>query len=380
MFACFHTNRIRRSLATFALRFTLGFSAAITMPSLAQVVQPERLQQAVQSDPRPIALFATGKGMTQALALVGRGKASTSSQLDVDTPVRIASNTKTFVAATALRLWEDKRLDLDAAIGPLLTPTIDQILQSGGYDTARITVRQLLSHSSGIYDHAADDRYLALVLSQPERRWTREDQVRLATTWGRPLSAPGSAFRYSDTGYILIGDIIERITGLSLGKAVRQQLELDRYSLGSSWWEIMEDAPSTAQSRARQFVGDFEASKLDASIDLYGGGGLVMSMRDLATLTAALFEGKLFKHPDTLKEMFWRGSHAGAETYRLGVFVKTVNGQEYYWHSGYWGTVAYYTPATGVAIAAASDNQDAYRRLVAMTEQALGIESKATSR
>jgi D-alanyl-D-alanine carboxypeptidase len=246
-------------------------------------------------------------------------------------------------------------------------------LQKGAYDTALITVRQLLSHSAGIYDHAADERYLGLVLSQPERRWTREDLVRLAVTWGRPLSSPGKAFHYSDTGYILIGDIIERITGQSLGKAVRDQLQLDRYNLRSTWWETMEEQPITASARARQFVGDFEASKLDASVDLYGGGGLVMSTRDLATLTAALFEGKLFKHPDTLSEMLWRGTHTGADTYRLGVFVKNVNGQDYYWHSGYWGTVAYYASTTGIAVAGVSDNQDAYRRLVKITEQAIGI-------
>lgn len=359
--------------AALVLQFALCLCATIATPAMAQVSSAEFLQTAVQSEHRPIALYVTGKNMAQPLALVGQGKSSTGATLDVDTPVRVASNTKTFVAATVLRLWEDKRIDLDAAIGPLLTPAIDQVLQGGGYDTARITVRQLLSHSAGVYDHAADDRYLGLILSQPERRWTREDLVRLAVTWGRPLSATGTAFHYSDTGYILIGDIIERITGQSLGKAVREQLQLDRYHLRSTWWEIMEEQPSTAAPRARQFIGDFEASKLDASIDLYGGGGLVMSTRDLATLTAALFEGKLFKYPETLKEMLWRGTHKGAETYRLGVFVKTVNGQDYYWHSGYWGTVAYYAPATGIAVAGASDNQDAYRRLVGMAELAVGV-------
>lgn len=364
--------QFREYSAALVLQFAFCLCAAIGTPALAQVSSAEFLQTVVQSDHRPIALFVTGKNMAQPLALVGQGKSSTGATFDVDTPVRVASNTKTFVAATVLRLWEDKRIDLDAAIGPLLTPAIDQLLRSGGYDTARITVRQLLSHSAGIYDHAADDRYLGLILSQPERRWTREDLVRLAVTWGRPLSVTGTAFHYSDTGYILIGDIIERITGQSLGKAVREQLQLDRYHLRSTWWEIMEEPPSTAAPRARQFIGDFEASKLDASIDLYGGGGLVMSTRDLATLTAALFEGKLFKHPETLKEMLWRGTHKGADTYRLGVFVKTVNGQDYYWHSGYWGTVAYYAPATGVAVAGASDNQDAYRRLVRMAELAVG--------
>ena len=344
-------------------------------PSFSQTTNPDVLQTTVELESRQIALFVTGKGVASPFAVIrtADGSKSGTATLDPDTPVRIASNTKTFVAATVLRLWEQRRIDLDAAIGPLLTPRLDELLRSGGYDTAHITVRQLLSHSAGIYDHAQDERYLPLVLSQPGRRWTREDLVRLAMTWGHPLEQPGTSFRYSDTGYILVGDIIERITGQSLGKAVRTQLQLDRLKLGSTWWELMEDKPDRAPARARQFIGNLEITDLNATVDLYGGGGLVMSAKDLATLTAALFEGRLFKRPETLKEMLWQGPHRGADAYRLGVFVKHANGRDYYWHSGYWGTVAYYAPATGIAVAGVTTNQDAYRRLLDVVQKAAGV-------
>jgi D-alanyl-D-alanine carboxypeptidase len=322
-----------------------------------------------------MALFLAGKGVGSPYGLPAgeKGGAGVFPSLGPDTPVRIASNTKTFVAATVLRLWEQSRIDLDAAIGPLLSPELDQLMRKGGYDTARITVRQLLSHSAGIYDHAQDERYFPLVLSQPGKRWTREEQVRLAATWGKPLDPPGTAFHYSDTGYLLVGDIIERITGQSLGKSVRTQLRLDRLRLRSTWWEILEDKPRGAPAKARQFIGDAEVTDLDASVDLYGGGGLVMSARDLATLTAALFEGRLFERPGTVREMMWQGPHKGADAYRLGVFVTHANGRDYYWHSGYWGTVAYYAPAARIAVAGVTSNQDAYRRLVNVVQKAAGV-------
>ena len=358
-----------------AIPITLCVSMQLIAPAFAQVISRAALQAEVASDPRPMALFVTGKGVASpfAVSIAGKDGVAATPALGPDTPVRVASNTKTFVAATVLRLWEQGRIDLDAAIGPLMSPRLDELMRSGGYDTARITLRHLLSHSAGIYDHAQDERYLTLVLSQPAKRWTREDQVRLAVTWGKPLGPPGTVFHYSDTGYILVGDIIERITGQSLGKAVRTQLQLDRLNLQSTWWEVLEDKPRRAPWRARQFIGDAEVTDLDASVDLHGGGGLVMSAKDLAILTAALFEGRLLERPGTLQEMLWQGPHKGADGYRLGVFVGRANGRDYYWHSGYWGTVAYYVPDTGIAVAGVTNNQDAYRRLVNAVQKAAGV-------
>lgn len=358
-----------------AILIALCVSIQPVAPAFAQALSRDVLQTEVASASRPMALFVTGKGVASPFAVLSAGKDGVAAvpALAPDTPVRVASNTKTFVAATVLRLSEQGRIDLDAAIGPLLTPGLDELLRNGGYDTRRITVRHLLSHSAGIYDHAQDERYLPLVLSQPGKRWTREDQVRLAVTWGKPVDPPGAAFHYSDTGYILVGDIIERITGQSLAKAVRTQLQLDRLKLSSTWWEVLEDKPRRAPQRARQFIGDAEVTDLDASVDLHGGGGLVMSAKDLAILTAALFEGRLFERSETLQAMLWKGPHKGADRYRLGVFVGQANGRDYYWHSGYWGTVAYYAPDAGIAVAGVTNNQDAYRGLVTIVRKAAGV-------
>lgn len=306
---------------------SLASAVALAMPAVrldaassprAASSSPSSLQRSIAQLPCPAAIYVNGPRGPLALAH-GMADPGSSRTLTIDTPVRIASNTKTFVAATILRLWEDGRLNLDAPIAHLLSPPNDLALRSNGYDTQAITVRQLLSHSSGLADHAADHRYLERVLADRKHRWTREEQVKLGMSYSRPLSAPGSEFSYSDTGYVLLGDIIERITRTSLAQAVREELGFERIGLRTAWWELQEDPPRKVVQRAHQFLAGKDVTDVDASVDLYGGGGLVMSPRDLGTFFEALFQGRIFRRPQTLTEMLWRGAHKGADQYRLGI-------------------------------------------------------------
>lgn len=341
---------------------SLAVLAAATL--LAASPAEAELQAAVAALPRPSAIHLEGRCLPQGRgAAVGLADADAGRPMTVDTPLRIASNTKTFTAATALRLWEQELLDLEAPIAGLIDPQLDALLRARGYDTGRITVRHLLTHSAGLYDHGSDPRFTQTLFGDPERRWSREDLVRLSMSYAGPQGAPGEKFLYSDTGYILLGDMIERITGQSLAAAVRDQLSLDRLGLASTWWEIMEPQPETAPDRARQFLGEREATGIDASMDLYGGGGLVMSARDMARFMAALFEGRVFARPETLAEMTRPGAHPGGDHYRMGLMAYGEGEAQAYWHSGFWGTVAYYSPAKGVAVAGVTVNQDGYRAL-----------------
>ena len=361
--------RIAAFAAVLALTFA-GFQPAAAQTPF-QAPTPDQLARSVQALPRASAIYVAGRGTLEPWGVAaGVAFPETGAPMTVDTPLRIASNAKTFTAATVLRLWEQGRIDLDASIGPLLSPSLDALLTADGYDTRAITVRHLLSHSAGLYDHGGDRRFVEAVMADPEHFWTREELVGLTTAWADPQT-PGETFRYSDTGYILLGDIVERITGQTLGVAVRQELRLDRLGLTSSWWEIMEPAPA-GTVRAPQALGAVDASGWHASMDLYGGGGLVMSARDLATFFAALFEGRVFDRPATLQEMLWQGPHRRGDHYRLGVFVNQIDGRTYYWHSGFWGTVALYSPDTGVAVAGVTNNQDGFVAMRTLAESAIG--------
>ena len=100
-------------------------------------------------------------------------------------PFRIASVTKLFVAAAVLRLVEQDRLSLNDAISPSLSDGTRAMLVNGGYDPGRITVSQLLSHSSGLGDHSTLPAYLQAIFANGQRRWTRGEQIALAMSEGR---------------------------------------------------------------------------------------------------------------------------------------------------------------------------------------------------
>ncbi|MBW0143693.1 serine hydrolase domain-containing protein [Sphingomicrobium clamense] len=292
----------------------------------------------------------------------GRAQLSNGKAISAATPLRTASATKTVTAAAALRLVEQGRLDLDAPIADRLDPALTDILEGDGYDPGAMTLRQLLSHSAGLYSHAEDPRYAPAVFADPDHRWTVHEQVALMADYGDPVGAPGEKFEYSDTGYVLVGNMIERATRLPLAAAVRDLLDLDDLRLRESWWDVFE---ADRARRGRQHVGGEDVTDVHGSADAFGGGGLVMSMRDLATLFRAINEGRLFENAETLEAMRWQGEHENADRYRLGLFANTnPDGNTSWSHSGFWGVLALHQPHTGLTIAGATDEQSDFRCLV----------------
>ena len=99
----------------------------------------------------------------------------------------------------------------------LLAPETVEVLALGRLSARHvITVRELLLHTSGIYNYGTDPDYQAAVNADPTKHWTRLEQVRFAVEHGRPVGEPGALYAYSDTGYALLGEILERVTGGSL--------------------------------------------------------------------------------------------------------------------------------------------------------------------
>lgn len=310
----------------------------------------------------PYAVYVTGSAVADPIrSFAGMADAAMGRAMTVDTPVRIASNTKTFVAATVLRLHEQGRIALDAPVTRYLDPELAAILAADGYRVETITVRHLLGHSGGLYDHGGDPRFVAAMLATPRRQWTRKQLVSLMTEYADPQSLAGTRFQYSDTGYVLLGDIVERVSGKPLAAAVREALRFDALGLSATWWETFEAQPAGSNRRARQHIDGRDVTNVDASFDLYGGGGLVMSVRDLATLFAALFEGRIFDKPETLAMMTAKGKHDGAERYRLGLFAQPGPKGEIFSHTGFWGTGVYYDPAARRTVAIATTRQEAFR-------------------
>jgi D-alanyl-D-alanine carboxypeptidase len=258
-----------------------------------------------------------------------------------DRPFRVASTTKLFVGAAVLRLVEDDRLNLDASLaGHVSASTIDA-LRRGGHDPGRITIRHLLSHTAGLPDHSQMKAFAAAISANPQRRWQRDEQIALAMDSTRPLGQPGQIWSYSDTGYLILGEVIERRTGRSLAEAMRALLPLDRLGLADTWFETLEAPPraSGTPPRLAQYMGEVDMTLADPSFDLWGGGGLVSTVSDLTLFMRAMLDGKVFRLPETLQRALAepRPVAPGADTrHGLILFHDRFAGYECIGHPGYW--------------------------------------------
>lgn len=290
-----------------------------------------------------------------------------------DSPLRIASNTKTFVAVAALKLVESGALELDRPIRSDLPARLVSLLESGGYDLDAITLRMLLNHTSGIPDHAQTSVYFQDILDDPSREWSRAEQLEIAMDVAERIGDPGERFSYSDTGYILVGAMIEKATDESLGSAVRA-LAYPNLGLLDTWWEALEPEPDGVSERFDQQAFGGPLLRIHPSVDLYGGGGLVSTVGDLAYFHAAAAKGDLLDDP-ALNAALITPTQLSRETgnaYGMGFFVREYAGETCYEHSGFWGTLAVYCPETNVTVTSAvTDAEAGFRALRPFTEAAI---------
>jgi len=193
-------------------------------------------------------------------------------KLSPDQTFRIASVTKTFVAATILRLWEDGKLKMEDPISKYISEEHNSILKAGNYDPEEITIYHLLTHSSGLSDHTKSPKY-KLEYLKLNSKWTRTEQLNDLVNFTTPAGKIGEKFLYSDTGYILLGEIIEAITHKPLGEAMVEQLKLKQLGLTNIYMEDIEGDYSG--KRIHQYYENEDTYHINPSLDYYGGGGLL---------------------------------------------------------------------------------------------------------
>ena len=192
----------------------------------------------------------------------------------------------------------------------------------------------------------------------PGHRWTRAEQLRFAIDHGKPYGEPGEVFCYSDTGANLVGEIIERLAGTSLGAAMRELIGYERLGLRHTYHESVEPEPPELPPIAEQYEGDFDIWDYDPSVDLWGGGGLVSTCADLARFFRALLRDDVFRDPATLATMCTlpgRPPADGAgerEAAATGMFLVRRPSLPYvFWgHGGYWGTGVATCPALDLTV------------------------------
>lgn len=229
-------------------------------------------------------------------------------KLRPDDRSRVGSVTKTFVATIVLELAAEKRLRLDESIARRLPG----LLRDGD----RITIRDLLAHRSGLADVADDPA----VLNGLRSDWAPRRLVALVARRPR-IGAPGGAFHYSSTNYLVLGLLVERVTGRSLATELRRRIVEPLRLADTTYQPRPLAAPHVHGYRLASHQGVVDPAA--APRDLEGrsarwagaSGDLVSSARDLARFLAALLGGHLLQ----AREL--RAMEAVSPRYGLGMAV-----------------------------------------------------------
>ncbi len=323
------------------------------VPGTDQIVNnfQQNLESIYTSNPESIGIMvhieSPGKKISWSGA-VGYSYKQEKTKLRINQPVLIASNTKTFVAATILRLEEQAKLSLTAAIDKYLTEETQSVLSRGGYDNTSIQLIHLLSHTSGISDYVDSEEFATKLSSNPKYKWTRKEQIELAVLAMDKTGKAGEKYKYSDTNYLLLTEIIEEVSQMKYYEAIRKLLDFKNHGLNHTWFESLEIGPTERIPLAHQYVGELKLDTydLDESFDLFGGGGLASTTKDLALFFQKLFNKKVFKNPQTLDKLLTKvvTEETANSDYRLGIWKSTILGKTVYGHGGFWGSMVYYIP------------------------------------
>lgn len=249
-------------------------------------------------------------------------------ELDSDRPVpldgrfRVGSITKTFVSTVLLQLAGEGKVDLDAPVDRYLPGLIDK----------QITVRQILQHTSGLYNYTD-----ALPLDPVEfekirfKHWEPKELVAIATS--KPLDfPPGTKWSYSNTNYIVAGLLIEKLTGKPYEKAVEQRI-LKPLRLNGT--EVPGDNPNIKGPHAHGYWTvngtPSDITRINPSV-AWAAGEMVSTTKDLDTFIVALSSGKLLK-PAQQREL--SKTTDVSPDYGLGLSVQTLPcGTKVWGHGG----------------------------------------------
>ncbi|MFD7976191.1 serine hydrolase domain-containing protein [Streptomyces sp. NPDC059071] len=287
---------------------------------------------------------AVAAGVPGAVAAARDGKdrwAGTAGERKGDDRYRVGSITKTFAATVLLQLQAEGRLDLDDPVEKWLPG----VVRGNGHDGRKITVRQLLNHTSGVYNVTSDPGFQEKVFGPAflEHRydtWTPQQLVAIAMTH-EPDFAPGTDWNYSNTNYVLAGMVIEKVTGRPYGKAVENRiikpLKLRATSVPGTDPRMPRPNSGAYSKLSRESDGPtYDVTRLNPSI-AYAAGEMISDSNDLQTFYRALIKGRLLPAAEMkeLTDTVATSRDGGDVRYGLGLMqAKLSCGKEIWGHSG----------------------------------------------
>jgi CubicO group peptidase (beta-lactamase class C family) len=257
------------------------------------------------------------KCTTQGLADVSK-----QARIDLETPFQIGSLTKPFTATAIMLLAERKSLDIAAPITDFV-PGLP-----GGYRT--ISVRHLLNHTSGIPNYTD---LAGFWIHYSDRDVSPIEAVRYFTA--PPLRfAPGAQFEYSNSGYILLGLVVERVTGVRFGNFLQAEF-FDPLAMNCSALLPDSSNPHVVAQGYKSFEGAYRDADSMSLTWPYASGSLVSSANDLMKWQTAVRNADFISHR-TLSAMLVTPRFADGSTsvYGSGWAIGSTGGEMVAYHSG----------------------------------------------
>jgi D-alanyl-D-alanine carboxypeptidase len=359
-------TRMRAGLWTLAL---LIFTSSVpcyaqSTPALApaKVSLEQSLQQklnefhAAGKFPGATAGFALPDGKSFALAV---GHSSIEPKVTM-TPAHLllqGSVGKTYVAAVAMQLVQEKKLGLDDKIEKYLG---SEKWFSRLPNARDITVRMLMNHTSGLVRYEFKEQFTKDLTADAGRVWKPEELVSYILDTAPPFAA-GQGWDYSDTNYIVLGMIIEKLTGKTYYSELSRRI-LKPFKLTHTVPTDSRAIPGLSQGYAGKEnpFGGQDAMIADGKMIInpqfeWTGGGIASTASDLARWASLLYQGKVFDHSLLTTMLEGVPAKLGPEAkYGLGVIIRPTPLGISYGHSGFFpGYIAevVYFPEIKTAIA-----------------------------
>jgi len=267
----------------------------------------------------------------------------------------IGSVTKNFVAALILQLAEEGKLSLDDALETYL-PNYANI-------NSAITIRQLLNHTSGVFDFIKHPSIWDTIFANPFKLWTPEEI--LETFVLQPYFTPGTGWHYSSTNYTLLGMIVKEITGSKVSTELRERF-FNPLGLDNTFFDIEEPITGTIAHRWYDISGDGIPDDISFLIRTseysayWTASAIFTTAADLAKWSHALFRGDVLRD-SSLDQMLAFHSPTPGEPLITGYGLGTIkvapgiiSGEEAFGHSGWvfgYSTAMLYFPEHDVSMA-----------------------------
>jgi D-alanyl-D-alanine carboxypeptidase len=267
--------------------------------------------------------------------------------VDVGTAFELGSVTKTYTAALVLRLVAEGRIALEDRLSRW---------HPGLEGAGRITVEQLLNHTHGLHDPLQEPDFVPAILAEPGRHWTLGD---VTSRMRAPHFEPGAGWRYSNTGYHLLGSVVEAVTDSAFGAVLQTRL-LAPLGLASTWYGV-EDPPNADLAAAYiDPSGSGTAQPVSllmpwAAFRTSAGpaGAVVATAGDAARWLHALATGAVLGEAEWRRMTAWVDRPDG-NRYGLGLLRVEQPGGALLGHRGNsagYSAAVFHDPATGATVA-----------------------------